>query len=399
VRSEELEETTGIGGDGEPAAAPSDSSLLTPYSSLSEKRAEIEAKQDRVGALLAEAGADGLLLLDPANMAWLTGASLAHGISDPADWPALYLTATQRWLIAGNLDTQRIFDQHLDGLGFQLKEWPWNWGRDRLLTDIRQNRRVACDRVLPQSVPLGPSLRRLRCTLTLAEQTRFRDLGAAVAHALEATGRSLEAGQTEQEVAGQLAHRLVHRGVHPVALTAVADGRAARHPRPGVTDAVVQSSCLIGVTATRAGLHVTAARTVCLSPPSNEFRGQFDAACRIVAALVAAGTPGTAAAAVLQAGDRVAHLGGHADPWRVGPPGHVTGWLPVERPLPPATPLVLEENWAVTWRVGIGPAVVADTYLVAAPPESMTPVEAGLWPFKRVMVQGLTLDVPDLLVR
>src|SRR6267154_1811169 len=96
--------------DGRPPAP--DSSLITHYSLLSARRAEIEAKQDRVGALLAEAGADGLLLLDPANMAWLTGASLAHGISDPADWPALYLTATQRWLIAGNLDTQRLFDQH-----------------------------------------------------------------------------------------------------------------------------------------------------------------------------------------------------------------------------------------------------------------------------------------------
>src|SRR6266481_5143969 len=73
-----------------------------------DRRSEIEAKQERVGALLAEAGADGLLMLDPANMAWLSGASLTHGIPDPADWPALYLNPTQRWLIAGSLDSQRI---------------------------------------------------------------------------------------------------------------------------------------------------------------------------------------------------------------------------------------------------------------------------------------------------
>src|SRR3954447_4057219 len=79
------------------------------------RRAEIEAKQDRVAGLLAEAGADGLLLLDPAHIAWLAGAPLCHGIPDPADWPALFLNATQRWLVCGNLDTQRLFDQHLDG--------------------------------------------------------------------------------------------------------------------------------------------------------------------------------------------------------------------------------------------------------------------------------------------
>ncbi len=382
------------------APSADDLPLTTHHSPLTpSRREEIEAKQERVGALLSEIGADGLLLLDPANMAWLTGAALTLGIPDPADWPALYLTPTQRWLIGGNLDTQRIFDQHLDGLGFQLKEWPWNWGRDRLLTDLRQNRRVACDRLLPESVPLGPSLRRLRCALTPAEQTRLRQLGAAAGHALEAAGRTLEAGQTEQEIAGQLAHRLVRHGIHPIALAAASNGRAGRHPRPGVTDAVVRSSCLIGVTAMRAGLHVTAARTVCLGPPSDEFRAQFDAACRIVAALAAAGTPWTAAGAVVQAAERVAQLGGHADAWRAGPPGHVTGWLPVERPLPPGTSLVLEEAWAVTWRAGIGPALVTDTYLVAAPPQSMTPVEPGLWPFKRVTVAGQTLDVPDMLVR
>jgi Xaa-Pro aminopeptidase len=378
---------------------PPHSSLLTPHSSLSGRRAEIEAKQLQVAALLAEAGADGLLLLDPANIAWMCGAPLTHGIPDPADWPALYLTANQRWLICGSLDTQRLFDVHLDGLGFQLKEWPWNWGRDRLLTDLRQNRRVASDRVLAESVPLGPSLRRIRCTLTAAEQERFRKFGMAVGHALEATGRSLEPGQREDEVAGQLAHRLVHHGIHPVALHLAADGRAARHPRPTVTSAVSNSSCLIGVTAMRDGLHVSAARTVHFGAPNDEYRNRFDAACRIVAALAAAGAPGTAAAAVMQAGERVAHLTGHDDEWRVGPPGHVTGWLPVERPMPPGTAVILESGWAVTWRAAIGPAIVADTYFVAAPPESVTPVEAGQWPLKRVTVQGMTVDVPDVLVK
>src|SRR5437764_8165653 len=118
--SDELAEVFGLAGDGEPAGLSPASSLITHHSSLlSDRRAEIEAKQGRVAELLAEVGADGLLLLDPANIAWLAGAPLCHGLPDPADWPALYLTATQRWLLSGSTDTQRLFDQHLDGLGFQ----------------------------------------------------------------------------------------------------------------------------------------------------------------------------------------------------------------------------------------------------------------------------------------
>jgi Xaa-Pro aminopeptidase len=360
------------------------------------RRAEIDAKQEQVAALLAESGAEALLLIDPANVAWFCGAALAHGIPDIAEWPAVYLTATGRWLVCGNLDSQKLFDEYLDGLGFQLKEWPWHWGRDRLFNDLRQLRRMACDRVVPETLPLGLPLRRFRCTLTEAEQVRLRELGAATAHALEATCRSLQPGETEQAVAGQLTHRLLQHGIQSVTLSVAADGRASRHPRPGVTNAPIQSSCLVEVTAMRHGLHVTAGRTVSFGPPS--FRAEFDAACRIAAALVAAGKPGMTAAAVLEASERVAHLVGRDDDWRITPPGHVTGWLPVERPLLPDSH-VLQPGWAISWRTAIGPAVIADTYLVADQPSMVTPCEPGLWPLMRITVQGITIDVPDVLAR
>ncbi len=366
-------------------------------SALRTRRAEIDAKQEQVAALLAEAGADGVLLLDPANLAWLTGAALGRDIADPAEWPALYLTPTGRWLVCGSTDTQRLFDAHLDGLGFQLKEWPWAWGRERLLNELCQNRRMACDRLLGDCVPLGPTLRRLRCTLTPGEQARLLALGADVSHALEATGRAVEVGQPETEVAGHLAHRLWRRGAQPVALTAAADGRPGRHRRPGVTRATVQHSCVVAATACRDGLHVTASRTVVFGAPDAAFRQDYDAACRILAALAAASVPGTAAGDVLEAGRRVAHLGGHDDAWSEGPPGHVTGWQPVERPIVPNSPLALEAGWAITWQAGVGAAVCGDTFLAAAPPACVTAVEA--WPVKRIRVQGLMFDVPDLLVR
>jgi Xaa-Pro aminopeptidase len=376
-----------------PAPVPDPAPLALPPSPLAARRADIDAKQERVAALLVEAGADGLLLLDPANVAWLAGAPLGQGLPDGNERPALWVTTTQRWLVAGSTDSQRLFDVHLDGLGFQLKEWAWHWGRDRLLNDLRQNRRVACDRVLPDSVPVGPALRRLRCALTPAEQARLGELGALVAHAVEATGRNLAAGQSELEAAGQLSHRLWHRGARPVALTAAADGRARRHPRPGVTDATIQRSCLLAATASRFGLHATAARTICFGPPDPVFRQEFDAACRIAAALIAAGTAGTTAATVIEAGQRAAHLVGQDEEWRIGPPGYLTGWQPIERLITPSVPLTFEAGWAIVWQVGVGSALVGDTYLTA-PPECVTPAER--WPVKRIHLQGRMIDVPDL---
>ena len=58
-------------------------------------------KQERRQAILSEAGADALLLIEPANIAWLTGAPLCQGIPDPSEWPAVWVTNHQRWLVAG----------------------------------------------------------------------------------------------------------------------------------------------------------------------------------------------------------------------------------------------------------------------------------------------------------
>jgi len=79
----------------------------------------------------------------------------------PTSYPRL-LAAEQRWLVCSNVDSQRLFDEELDGLGFQLKEWPWHWNRTQYLTDLVQGKAFACDRPLGDGRSLSDSLVRLR---------------------------------------------------------------------------------------------------------------------------------------------------------------------------------------------------------------------------------------------
>src|SRR5262245_38362992 len=299
---------------------PTDSSsnyspLTTHHSQREVRRADIEAKQELIGKLLTDAGVDGLLLLDPANVAWLCGAALHQGITDGSEWPAVFLVPTQRWLVAGNADSQRLFDSYLDGLGFQLKEWQWHGGRQTLLSELCVNRRMASDRLVSDCIPLGPALRRLRCLLTEAERGRLRELGADVVHAVEAVCRSITAEQKEAETAGQVAHRLWRRGVTPVAIGVAADGRFGRHHRPGVSDSVVRQNCVVTATGCRGGLHVSTARTVCLGPKGPTLRQHFDAACRVMAAQAAASRPGLPLTIAIDAGRRTASTAGFEHAW------------------------------------------------------------------------------------
>jgi Xaa-Pro aminopeptidase len=364
----------------------------------SDRRADVDAKQAQMAALLQEAGCEGLLILDPDNFAWLTSGATPRGNLDPAEHPALYFSPDQRWLIASNVDTQRLFDEEMDGLGFQLKEWPWHWGRDKLLNDLCQGRRLACDLPLGERTPVGDRLRPFRRVMTTYEKACYRALGAIVSHALEATCRTMAGGETERELAGQLSHRLMHRGVLPVHVGVAGDGRSRLYRQFGFTSLVIRSSAVLTVTARKYGLTATACRSVCFGAPDPELRKEQDAVCKVGATYLASTWPDAVPREVLGAARRVYQLSEFEHDWALCPQGHVTGRAVVELPLTPTTEDLFQDGWAVTWRSSAGAALGCDTVLVTDKgPEVVTPHEN--WPLKRIRIQGADFMRPDLLQR
>jgi Xaa-Pro aminopeptidase len=364
----------------------------------SDRRADVDAKQARVAALLQEVGCEGLLVLDPDNFSWLTSGATPRGSLDPAEHPAVYFSPEQRWVICSNADTQRLFDEELEGLGFQLKEWPWHWGRDQLLDDLCQGRRPACDVPLGDRTPVGDRLRHLRRAMTVYEQACYRALGRIVSHALEATCRTLAVGETEREVAGQLSHRLMHRGVLPLHVGVAADGRSKLYRQFGFTSLPVRKYAALTVTARKYGLVATASRSVCLGAPEPDLRKEQDAVCKIGATYLASTWPDAVPREVLGAGRRVYQLSGFEHDWALCPQGHITGRAVVELPLTPTTEELFQAGWAVSWRISAGAALGSDTFLVTDKgPEVVTPPES--WPLKRIRIQGAEFLRPDVLQR
>jgi Xaa-Pro aminopeptidase len=368
--------------------------LTTP----NDRRADIDAKQALLGTLLEEAHCEGLLLLEQENFAWLTAGGTARGILDDAALPALYFSPEGRWLLASNVDTQRLFDEEIDGLGFQLKEWPWHWGREQLLADLCQGRNVACDAPLDNCEQVGDRLRQLRRTLTPYEQACYRALGQIVSHALEAACRTMTPGETEREIAGQLSHRLLHRGATPLMIQVAADDRARTYRHCGFTTAPVRTQCILSVTARKYGLCATASRTVCFGAPDATMRREHETVCKVSAAYVASSWPDSVVSLVMEKGRRIYELGGAEHEWLLRPQGHVTGRTPVEFLLTPSAEDLMQANWAVTWQSSCGTALSCDTFLLTEEgPRTVTAAES--WPLKRIRISGAEFVRPDLLIR
>jgi Xaa-Pro aminopeptidase len=362
------------------------------------RRVDVETKQAQVAALLQEVGCEGLLVREPENIAWLTSGALARGALDPAEMPALYLSAEGRWLVAANNAVQRLFDEELDGLGFQLKEWPWHWGREQLLTDLAQGRALASDQPAPGTQDVAGRLRRLRRGLTAYEQACLGALGQVVSHALEATCRTMAAGETEREVAGQLSHRLLHRGALPLHVGVAADGRSRSYRPFGFTAAPIRQYAVLTATARKYGLCVSASRSVSFGPPDGAFRAEHNAVVKVGATYLASTWPDAVPREILAAGRRVYQLTGYEHEWRLSPQGHVTGRAPVELGLLPQTEELFQAGWAVTWNASVGGALSCDTFLLTEDgPRTVTPTEP--WPLKRIRIQGADFTRPDILQR
>lgn len=367
-----------------------------PPVALAARRADIDVKQAQVAWLLEQLECEAALFLVPAHISWFTAGMNVRGLIADAERPGIYTNGRQRWLLCSNIDTQRLFDEELDQLGFQLKEWAWESGRAELLLNVTSGRKVCGDRPLPNMPQTSERLRPILRTLSTYEQEEYRSLGRLVAHAVEATARNLTRNSTEEEAAGQLGHRILHRGAEPLAISATADGRGAKYRRAGFTSAPITETCVLQATAQRGGLFATASRTVSFGNPPEEFRKAYDIALRLAAIYRSLSRPEETMTTVRRAGQSV--LGSDFEfENRYAQPGYGAGRFLAEELRRGGHDEQFAAGQALVWQPRVGPTAVVDTAIATNDGgECVTPPTD--WPFKRVLIRGKTQDIPDILV-
>ena len=397
----------------------------------------MQARQERVAALLDDRGLDAALLTDPANLAWLTcGADLAAGAGNGGDaggagGPGLFLTHASRVVVCSAADSPHLFDREIPGLGFQLKERPWAEPLGDLFADLCRGRTVGTDAAPaaprdttrdanrdanrePDREPNGndptdlrAALAGFRSVLDREERAELAALGADAAHAVEAVCRGATAGRTECDLAGEVAHRLLRRGVTPAALSVAGDGRAERQPHYTFARRPAAGWAVVRAVGRRAGLHVHVCRTVVFRPGTTRtdrdaLRRDHARALQIQAAGLHFGVPGADWAEVWPKLARVYEKTGPADDWRGAPVAVRTGFAAVEATPGPASAFALEAGTPLVWQPRCGRAACGDTALVGGvsgedpgPAAVVTGMEE--WPRLAVAVRGAEYERPGVL--
>lgn len=358
--------------------------------------AEVGRRHQVLGEFLKSEGYGAALLQLPCNFAWLTADGTSVRCTTSACSPSLFITPDARVIVCNNVDTPLLFEHEVAGLGFQLKERPWSEPRGVMLSDLCRGRKVAGDVVMKNIVDINVHLQGMRLPLPEFDIQRLRTGGRIVAHAVEATARGLKSGRSEAEIAGELAHRLMKHGVHPHRLQVIGDGRGSRFRHWMHTDAPVLKYCTISAVGRYRGLHVGAARTVCLGEPSAELLQSYQQAALVLATGVYFSQAGWELFEVWNRVRRIYEKSGAADEWRLADQADVIEYEYGGLPLMPTSEFKLSAGTPVYWHPSSGPVLMGDSVLVTDKgAELLTPTND--WPVVPVSVKGVAVDVPGIL--
>lgn len=372
-----------------------------------EVQAEIAVKMERLRALMAAQGLDGVLLTQVRNVWWITAGTVNNQIvlnKDVGAASLLVLKDGRRWLLCNGSEAGRMMDEGLARLGYQLLEY--NWYEANPLKDVRADRlreaagagRIGADTDFPGTVNVAAALRPLRFSLTETELRRYRWLGRETAAAVQEVCRRLQPGMDEFEIEAMTAAALRARGIMPTVLLTAVDERIARyrHALPG--GAKLKRYAMVNVVAEKWGMPVAATRFVHFGRLPEDLAKRLRQTAIVNARFEAATVPGATCADIFAACREWYRAAGYADEWRKHHQGGATGYDDREYVIYPGIAETVQPAQAFAWNPTITGAKVEDT-IVALPGGAEVVTRAEPWPVITVRLGGRDWPQPAILLR
>ena len=367
---------------------------------VARRRADVDAKHRRVVQFLRALDYDALILTRADSIAWFTaGGDVSLDLTSEGASVALFINATSRAILADNVQSGRVFEEELAGLGFLLKERPWQEDPNRIIAQVTRGKRAASDAHFPGLATCElEKLKALRLSLTPLERDNLRSLGRALTLAVEATCRNFTPGETEADVSGHLAHRLLREGVVPVELRVAGDDRLARYRRPNFKAAAICRRATITASGRRHGLCASVTRTVSFGKVEDEFRDCHTVASMVDATSIYFSRPGEVVSEIFRRARRIYEKFDHPHEWTLDYQGGLIGYSPREVLLLPDSPLTLQDGTALRWCPSVGAARSEDTVVIDSRGFEVV-TEAQDWPTVEVAVKGFPIRRASILER
>ncbi len=384
-----------------PQPLPKIPEVLTPE----EWRAEVSEKEARVRDFLRRRGLDALLIQSYRNFAWITGGMCNRVVySAEAGVASLLLRSDgKKFVITANDEIERFMVEELAGLGYEPVVYDWHKAlsedaRTKAITSLVPGGRIGSDLPFPGAEDVSLEIIRLRLKLTSPEIKKYRWLGRRCGEAVAWVARSLQPGDTEEQIASAISAILLRQGITPTVLLMGADERIFRYRHTIVRGGVVHRYAQVNLCAEKWGLVVALTRLVHFGPLPPELRRNQDAVMRVYARFVAATKPGRTLGEIFAEGMRAYADEGFPEAWKGHHQGGPIGYFERDFLAYPGCKEKVVAPQAFAWNPTLPGAKAEETIIVYSNAvETIT--RSPNWPYKVITVDGLPVEVPDILVR
>lgn len=360
---------------------------------------EVNAKLEKTRAFIDEAGLGAMLITTRANFAWLTAGGSSHVVlGSESGVASLVVTPTDQHLLTDNIEAPRFEDEEVGDLPFEIHYMQWDERDDEEMLSTVAAGPVGADAPLPFARDVSAGFNRLRRQLMEPEIARYEQIASAASRAIAETGREIERGMTEHQIAAMLMRRAFAAGAQPVVALVATDERVRRYRHPIPTDRPLDRHAMLVIGASKWGLGVFATRIVHFGEPPTELRDRHAACCYVDACLNLRTVPGARVGDIFAAAVEAYEESGYPDEWRLHHQGGATGYAGREYKGTFDCDETVLVNQPFAWNPSIAGTKSEDTIITTEGGQRFLSEPAG-WPTIPVSWNGTTIQRPDILVR
>ena len=365
-----------------------------------ERLAQVDRNQQACVALLEELGYDCLLLSLPENFSWFTcgGDSRFQSQVDHSQ-VALFITRKGRVVLTHDAFSPQLFDREISSLGFQLKERNWQEPVEDLYDEITRGRSVISDSGVGRTRKMGERISQLRAELSPAFEKNWQRLGILATYVVEATCRKMEPNACEAEIAGEVAHRSMKRGIVPIQIQVFADERLRRYRHWSYGRGFVKNRCTVNFIARKKGIHFAVSRTVSFLPLSSREQAEYQQAGEILAEMMPGVKNGSSHQQVWQELKNICKEKKINNQWRAAEFAWQLGYRHPEQVFKPRDDQFFSSDTPWYWQSVVGSTMIGHSFVVGKNMMEGYGMSER-WPIREFKTpDGTSLQLPEVMER
>ena len=346
---------------------------------------------------LSEHALDGLIVTRRDNFSWITRGCENHVMDNTEVGVAsLLITPDGVLCVADCSDAARIYEEELP-FSAQCVSVPWYDSMEAEWRRQIDGKRIASDTGISGTPCVQTDLIPLRMTLDEEQKAVYRQLGADCAAILEHIIGSARPGQSEAQLAAQLAGEMAQKNIRASCILIGSDERTRKYRHPMPTDKTIENDVMMVAGAERGGLWVSMTRMVSFSPLSQEVRDRFEATQHIFAAMQCHMSPGMSYREYFAFVQELYAQYALPDEWKQHHQGGPTGYACREFVVRPDTEGAIQSEQAYAWNpTFMGTKCEETTLLTREGIEVLT--KTSDWPRHAVDTPWGSFSVADILV-